>query len=158
MTGLLQSVNKPSKCHINSTPAKWPLNKHTDFSGHCYGNRVSNKKILKCLWHCCICTCLFVCMHVCVYACSLQSFCTRASEDFCILSLARITEENKHCLYYSNEYGLGNKLYNFPLTPTHPILNAKSGSGKPVTFDFAGTKHCSPPLLLDPWPLTSGNS
>lgn len=34
-----------------------------------------------------------------------------------ILSLAKITEENKHCLYYSNEYALENKLYNFPLTP-----------------------------------------
>lgn len=53
----------------------------------------------------------FGCLHmfVCMYVEAL-------SEDFCILFFARITDENKHCLYYYNEYALGNKLYNFPLT------------------------------------------
>lgn len=44
------------------------------------------------------------------------------------LSLARITEENKHCLYYSNEYALENKLYNFPLTPTHKMPRVAQGN------------------------------
>lgn len=46
-------------------------------------------------------------MSVCMYEyCSASE---RALEDLCMISLARKTEENKHCLYYSNEYALGSK-------------------------------------------------
>lgn len=71
-------------------------------------------------------TCL--CVPICVYVCILQSFCTRALEDFCVLSLARKPDKNKHCLYYSNEYALGSKLYNFPLTPTQKMPRMAQGN------------------------------
>lgn len=134
-----------------------PLNKHTETSLLIVMGTVSNKNILKCLWHCLLMY-VFVCMRVCVYVCSLQSFCTRASEDFCILSLARITEENKHCLYYSNEYGLGNKLYNFPLTHTHRMPRVAPGNLWHLTLLAPNTAvlHCC--LTPDPWPLETHNS
>lgn len=101
---------------------------------------------------------VFVCMRVCVYVCSSQSFCTRASEDFCILSLARITKENKHCLYYSNEYGLGNKLYNFPLTHTHRMPRVAQGNLWHLTLLAPNTAvlHCC--LTPDLWKLITATS
>lgn len=78
MTGLLQSINKPSKCYINSLLAKSQkyLQKrsvHSDFPAPYYGKQVFNKKILKWLWHC-----LLTCLCMSVRVCRLQSVCTRA--------------------------------------------------------------------------------
>lgn len=93
---------------------------------------------------------VFVCMRVCVYVCSSQSF--------CILSLARITKENKHCLYYSNEYGLGNKLYNFPLTHTHRMPRVAQGNLWHLTLLAPNTAvlHCC--LTPDLWKLITATS
>lgn len=46
--------------------------------------------------------CVRVCMHIAVLL-------HKSFRGLCILSLARKTEENKHCLYYNNEYALGSK-------------------------------------------------
>lgn len=55
----------------------------------------------------------FTCLRVCIDI----TVCSHKRTFSLTPPLTRITEENKHCLYYSNEYVLGNKLYIFPLTP-----------------------------------------
>lgn len=101
---------------------------------------------------------MFVFVCVCVYVCILWSLCTRALEEFCILSLARKTEENKHCLYYSNEYALGSKLYNFPLTPTLKMPRMAQGNLWHLTLLAPNTVVLCYRLTADPSLLDTHNS
>lgn len=71
---------------------------------------------------------VFMCAHPCV----CMHIAVPLHESFGgllhTLPCVRETEENKQCLYYSNEYALGSKLYNFPLTPTHKMPRKAQGS------------------------------
>lgn len=78
------------------------------------------------------------CIHDFVCACTSLCLCVRAFGDLLRVFLARKTKENKHRIYYSNEYALGSKWYNFPAPPQ--AKNAKNIQGKPVTFDFPRRK------------------
>lgn len=107
---------------------------------HCYGNGILKMPSLAAS-----------CLRVCVWACRLDFFCAGTSEAFAYSPWLEYPQ-NKHCPYYSNENALGKRWYNFPLTPH--TGNVKNGSGKPVTFDFVGTKHYNPSRCLHP---SSGN-
>lgn len=58
------------------------------------------------------CLYVFVCACLCVY----MHIAVLLHKSFRGLLHIIPCQENKHCLYYSNEYALGSKLYNFPLT------------------------------------------
>lgn len=107
-----------------------------------------------------------ICACVCVCVCIMQCICVRALEDLCMLCLARKFEENKQCLYYSNEYALGSKRFNFPLAPhpPHPLQNThkipRKAKGNLWHFTLLAPNtavfHCC--LTLEPSPLENPRS